>query len=89
MQITTIGAGTLVVIMHPKFRSPDWRQFRAAMFVLMGLSAVVPVIHGLRLYGYKQMESQMGLSWVVSQGALYILGAAIYAVRIPRSKPCL
>jgi adiponectin receptor len=50
------------------------------MFVLMGLSAVIPVIHGLSKYGYATLEQRMGLSYVVAQGALYILGAAIYAV---------
>lgn len=50
------------------------------MFVLMGLSAVFPVCHGLQRYGYEKLESQIGLSWLISQGALYITGAAIYAV---------
>lgn len=67
--------------MHPKFRSPAWRPFRAFMFVAMGLSAVVPVLHGLQMYGYQQLERQIGLTWLVSQGALYITGAALYAVR--------
>lgn len=52
------------------------------MFVMMGLSAVIPVIHGVKMYGMKQMEDQMGLWWVVGQGALYILGAVIYAVSV-------
>ena len=69
--------------MLPKFRSPQWRPFRAFMFVAMGLSAVIPVIHGLQLYGAEQMEKQIGLSWLVSQGVLYVLGAAIYAVSAP------
>lgn len=66
--------------MLPKFRLPQWRPFRAAMFVAMGLSAVVPVIHGLRMYGREQMEKQIGLSWLLGQGILYVSGAAIYAV---------
>lgn len=78
--ITTIAAGTLAVVMLPKFRSPAWRPFRAFMFVAMGLSAVVPVLHGVKLYGIAQMERQIGLSWLVSQGVLYLTGAAIYAV---------
>ena len=80
-KISSIGACTLVVVLYPKFRSPEWRPVRALMFSAMGLSAVVPVLHGLKMYGRKQLELQMGLSWVVSQGILYILGAAIYAVR--------
>lgn len=50
------------------------------MFVAMGLSAVFPVFHGLSVFGLQQMKSQIGLPWVVLQGLLYILGAAIYAV---------
>lgn len=79
-QITTIAAGTIVAIFYPKFRSPEWRPLRAGMFVAMGLSAVFPVLHGLQRYGYRQMEQQISLSWMVGQGALYIAGAAIYAV---------
>ncbi|WPG99297.1 HlyIII-domain-containing protein [Acrodontium crateriforme] len=81
--ITTIGAATLAVIGLPKFRTPDWRPFRAFMFVAMGLSAVVPVFHGVQLYGVDQLERQIGLSWLVSQGVLYVAGAAIYAARVP------
>jgi len=51
----------------------------------MGLSAVFPVFHGLQMYGLQQMRSQIGLFWLVLQGALYIAGAAIYACRIPES----
>ena len=52
------------------------------MFVAMGLSALVPVLHGLRIYGLEQLEKQIGLSWLVLEGVLYILGAAIYAVGV-------
>lgn len=53
------------------------------MFVLMGLSAVVPVLHGLRLYGLEQLRKTIGLDWVALQGVLYILGAGLYASRFP------
>ena len=51
------------------------------MFVGMGVSAVIPVVDGLSTYGLQQMRSQIGLVWLVLQGALYILGAGLYAVR--------
>lgn len=50
------------------------------MFVAMGASAVIPVLHGIFLFGLDQLEQQIGLSWLVLQGVLYISGAAIYAV---------
>ncbi|PWY92494.1 hemolysin-III channel protein Izh2 [Aspergillus heteromorphus CBS 117.55] len=81
--ICTIGLGCTLVSIFPHFRTPRWRPFRAAMFVGMGLSAVFPVIHGLRLYGLEQMTRQIGLGWLLLQGFLYILGASIYAARLP------
>ncbi|KAE8398793.1 hemolysin-III related-domain-containing protein [Aspergillus pseudonomiae] len=81
--ICSIGIGCVFVSIMPQFRTPRWRPFRAAMFVGMGLSAVVPVIHGLRMYGVEQMTRQIGLGWLLLQGFLYILGAGIYAARVP------
>ncbi|EME88842.1 uncharacterized protein MYCFIDRAFT_35624 [Pseudocercospora fijiensis CIRAD86] len=86
--ITTIGAGTVLVVLHPKFRSPSWRPFRAFMFVMMGLSAVFPVLHGLSIHGWAEVEQRIALSWLITQGLLYIIGAMIYAARVPeRWKP--
>lgn len=56
------------------------------MFIAMGLCAVFPVLHGLKLYGLEQMQRQIGLFWVVLQGALYIFGAVLYARRFPESR---
>ncbi|KAF2267975.1 HlyIII-domain-containing protein [Lojkania enalia] len=86
--ITTLAAGTALVCVHPKTRTPALRPFRALMFVFMGLSAVFPVFHGIQIYGIEQMRKTIGLDWVVLQGTLYILGAGIYATRFPeRLKP--
>ncbi|KAK4998391.1 hypothetical protein LTR66_002365 [Elasticomyces elasticus] len=81
--ITTIGAGCGIVSVMAKFRTPQWRPFRAFMFVAMGLSAAVPVLHGLKVYGFSQLDQQIGLKWLVLQGLLYIVGAGIYAARVP------
>jgi adiponectin receptor len=56
------------------------------MFVMMGLSALFPVLHGLKLYGIEQMQDRIGLTWLVLQGFLYILGAGLYAVSNRRSQ---
>jgi adiponectin receptor len=53
------------------------------MFVAMGLSAALPVFHGISLFGIRQMNRTIGLPYVITQGALYIIGAAFYAFRIP------
>ncbi|KAJ4994033.1 ADIPOR-like receptor SPBC12C2.09c [Stagonosporopsis vannaccii] len=81
--ITTLAAGTSVACVHPQFRTPALRPVRALMFVLMGLSAVFPVLHGIKLYGVDHLRESIGLDWVVLQGVLYIAGAGLYAARIP------
>ena len=80
VKISTIGIGCTIVSVSPKFRTPKWRPFRAGMFVAMGLSAVFPALHGIKLYGLQQMNDRIGLSWLVLQGFLYVLGAGLYAV---------
>lgn len=72
-----------MVSINPKFRTPKWRPFRAAMFVAMGLSAALPVLHGVYLFGIPKMNRTISLPHVVTQGALYIAGAVLYASRIP------
>lgn len=49
----------------------------------MGASAIFPVLHGLQMFGAQQMTKQIGLFWLLLQGFLYILGAGIYAARVP------
>lgn len=85
--ICVLGAICAVVSILPRFRTPTWRPFRATMFVGMGLSAIFPVLHGLQIYGPSKLEDRIGLSWLVLQGVLYILGATIYAVRLPFPLP--
>lgn len=80
IQIFTLGAGCLVVSWFEHFRTPEWRPYRALMFVGLGVSSVIPVAHATSIYGFQELNQRMGLSWVILQGALYISGAVIYAV---------
>ncbi|TVY54568.1 ADIPOR-like receptor [Lachnellula cervina] len=86
--ISSLGIGCASVSIFERFRTPPWRTYRAGMFVGMGLSAVVPVIHGVAIYGVKELQDRMGMSWMILEGFLYILGAGLYAARWPeRSWP--
>ncbi|KAF1987280.1 HlyIII-domain-containing protein [Aulographum hederae CBS 113979] len=81
--ITALAICTGTFTITPRFRHPTYRPIRATMFVLLGLSAVVPVFHGMSLYGVEKLDQLMALKWVVLQGAFYILGAGLYAARVP------
>jgi len=81
--IVLLGLGCLTVSWFDHFRTPAWRPYRAMMFVGLGASGVVPVLHGLSIYGYATLNERMGLNWVLAQGGLYIFGAFLYAARWP------
>ncbi|KAK1689387.1 hemolysin III family channel protein [Colletotrichum godetiae] len=86
--INVLGLGCGAVSWIEFFRAPEWRTFRACMFTALGTSGVVPVLHGLTIYGRQEMENRMSLSWVVLHGLMYIFGAFLYAFRWPeRSFP--
>ena len=57
------------------------------MFVGLGLSGVIPVIHGVLAEGYDPLNARMGLTWVLLQGGLYIFGAFLYAVSLLPTTP--
>lgn len=44
----------------------------------MGLTAVASITNGLWLYGIHKMYQRVGLSWLMVQGILYLLGPVIY-----------
>ncbi|RAH80862.1 Hly-III related protein, partial [Aspergillus japonicus CBS 114.51] len=81
--IAFLGLLCAAISAGPQFRHPRWRHFRARMFIVLGLSAVFPCVHGVVKFGVRQMNNQIGLFWVILQGSLYISGAFIYAIQLP------
>lgn len=77
------GLACTIVSLSDKFRSRDWRPYRAALFVAFGLSALFPVIAGICHYGFKVTWTRIQLKWVFLEGVFYILGALLYGVRFP------
>jgi len=49
-------------------------------FFLFGLSALVPLLHGVGLHGSKYMFDYMGMKWYLIELALYATGTVIFAV---------
>ncbi|UNI23925.1 hypothetical protein JDV02_009715 [Purpureocillium takamizusanense] len=84
--ICLLGTGCAAVSWIERFRTPQWRPYRAGMFIGLGLSGIVPVVHGLSIYGYRELENRMSISWVIAHGAMYIFGAVLYAARWPERR---
>lgn len=81
--ISVIGVGTVLVTMVDKFSTPAYRPIRAALFVCIGLSAVVPLTHSLLMYGWEEAKNVAGVDYGLIIGCLYIIGAVMYAARVP------
>lgn len=63
------------IVLSPHHRAHRWH--RTLVFIGLGLSAVIPVIHVLALKGLQQTRIEMSLDLVVSGGACYIVGAVL------------
>ena len=70
----------LVISLRPKFGTPKYRPLRAVVFLTFGLSNIIPGIHWLMI---AEPEFYYPFSLVIAQGVLYVIGAVIYAMRVP------
>ncbi|CAL8579671.1 hypothetical protein XPA_005405 [Xanthoria parietina] len=81
--IVLLGGGCAAVVAIPRFQTIQWKHFRTAMFVAVGLSGVLPMSHAVRLFGIPQANLQMGWSYFVMEAVCYISGAIFYATKLP------
>ncbi|KAG2496970.1 hypothetical protein HYH03_004976 [Edaphochlamys debaryana] len=79
---TIMGAGAVAVSLLDVFQTTQWRAFRAGMFAALGLWGAVPLIHACAVHrDISAMRTSTALDALM--GALYLLGAVIYATRVP------
>ncbi|KAI3478697.1 hypothetical protein L1887_59334 [Cichorium endivia] len=83
VSITTLGALAMYVVLVPSYATPAYRPYRTGVFLVLGLSAVIPVAHVVQIYGYRTITETMGLRFLILSGALYVVGALLYAARVP------
>lgn len=83
ISITLLGVAAAAASLAPAFQAPALRPLRAALFASMGASGLVPVAHKLVLYGRRREEAVVTAGYEALMGALYGLGAVVYAARVP------
>jgi len=80
--IVVLGTITIIVSSFSAFATPKFRIVRAGTFIILGLSAVIPVCHHIATEGFGA-AMHMSLGPLLLMAFLYISGAVIYAARIP------
>ncbi|XP_019624667.1 PREDICTED: uncharacterized protein LOC109470244 isoform X1 [Branchiostoma belcheri] len=81
--VMALGIICIVISLWEKFSEPRYRAFRACMFLGLGCSGVVPVIHYLISDGFNMAVTAGQVGWLGLMGLLYIVGAVMYATRVP------
>lgn len=81
--ITVLGLSSIIVSLWDKFATPAFRAVRAGVFLALGCSGIVPIIHMLYIHGIREGSEQSSLGWLILMGICYIVGALLYALRIP------
>ncbi|XP_008795675.3 heptahelical transmembrane protein 4-like [Phoenix dactylifera] len=80
--ITAFGIATVLVSLVPVFETPEFRSVRAGLFVCMGLSGLVPIVHKVMMFGHRP-EAVLTTGYEMVMGTFYVLGVLVYAARIP------
>ena len=55
----------------------------SVVFVGLGCSGIIPCVHILIAHGITIALKQASLGWLILMGVLYLIGALLYATRIP------
>jgi adiponectin receptor len=81
-QVSLLAIACVATILNPRFRHPQLRPYRAAMYSGLGLSAIIFIIHGIVIHGWDIQSRRMSLGWMGLMSTLNLIGAAAYAARV-------
>ncbi|TPX60001.1 hypothetical protein PhCBS80983_g02054 [Powellomyces hirtus] len=77
------GILTSYVCLSHRFLTPEFRTTRSATFSALGLSGIFPLTHAIWIHGFRFVQQSLSFWPLVTMGALYLIGAVIYASRVP------
>ncbi|EDU50589.1 adiponectin receptor protein 1 [Pyrenophora tritici-repentis Pt-1C-BFP] len=57
------------------------------MYAGLGLSFIIPIIHGIMKFGWETQMWRMSLDWMALMTIFNLTGGALYAMRVSRQHP--
>lgn len=81
--VSVLAALCIYATLHPAFRHPRYRPYRAIMYAGLNLSFIFPIIHGISRFGWETQMWRMSLDWMALMTTFNLTGGALYALRIP------
>ena len=84
--VLSFGVIAVNLLMQDKYSEKDYRWLRVSVFIMFGISGIVPGFHWL-LLNYEIFSVELALRHsfyrLISMGVLYLFGTMLYALRIP------
>ena len=70
--------------MYPDFHGPKFRRLRGSLFLILGVSTSIPILH-LAFFGkyVKGFEAKPYLIFWYIGGIVYVMGGLFFVTRIP------
>ncbi|KAF2190190.1 HlyIII-domain-containing protein [Zopfia rhizophila CBS 207.26] len=81
--VSVLAALCVYVTLNASFRLPKYRPYRTLMYSGLGLSFIIPIVHGVFKFGWETQVWRMSLDWMGVMTAFNLTGGAMYAMRIP------
>ena len=81
--IILLGLASLPIVLLERFSKPKWRPIRSMLYVGLGCSGIAPMLYLAWEVGWAHVYNATALHWTATMGALYIVGAVLYALRVP------
>ena len=81
--ISVLSIGMFIFSLTKSFTLPSNRKLRGCLFLLVGISTSVPIIHLAMLNNQEGMIPDQKFTQFILGGLTYIMGALIYISRIP------
>ncbi|KAI0497017.1 hypothetical protein KFK09_023345 [Dendrobium nobile] len=80
--ISVLGSLSIITLLSPGFSSPRFRPFRAALFLAMGFSGLIPAAHALAV-NWDHGAAHISIVLELAMAAAYAAGAVVYVSRVP------
>lgn len=71
---------SIFISLWDEFGEPKFRPLRTAVFAAFGMSNIIPIIHWFFVL---ETHLFVYLGYFILQGAIYVIGGLLYALRIP------
>jgi adiponectin receptor len=78
-----MGIACIIFSLWDRFGRPEFRVFRASIFIALGGCGLIPTVHYFISFGSHKAFNVGAMGWFLLTAFLYLIGAVLYASRIP------